>query len=196
MVRMSVVNSVFAELQKQQLASGGFRLLEIGLGSHGKVVSSMGNFNTTPGASLRAFRDYLGPSASIFGADVDASVLFQEAQIDTAQVDQLSPASLKALHPRFGSQKFDLVIDDGLHAGGPNINTLVFGLKHVRAGGYVVIEDIGHESWRGEVGVLDVADQILRAHGGVHTWMLRSSRTVSVYVVKVPEWQVRQYSLH
>ena len=164
-------------------------MLEVGLGSHGKFVSSMGNFKTTPGASLRAFRDYLGPAASIFGADVDASVLFQEKQIDTAQVDQLDAASLRALYDRFGAHKFDIVIDDGLHAGGPNINTLMFGLRHVRAGGYVVIEDIGHEVWRGEVGVLDVADHLLRARGDVQTWMLRSSRSVSVYVVKVPEWR-------
>ena len=166
------------------------RLLEIGLGSHGKFVSSMGAFKTRPGASLRAFRDYLGPSASIFGADVDEHVLFREEQIETAQVDQLDADSLENLYSRFGNRKFDLVIDDGLHAGGANINVLAFGLRHVRPGGYVVIEDVGHERWRGPEHVLDVADHILRSgwgtKAGARTWMLRASNTVSAYVVRLP----------
>ena len=49
---------------------------------------------------------------------------------------------LDALYRTFGSQRFDLVIDDGLYAPGANLNVLEFALQHLRPGGYVVIEDI------------------------------------------------------
>jgi SAM-dependent methyltransferase len=118
------------------------RVLEVGLGSRNqKVVSAMARDAKPPGGSLRCFRDFL-PNAMVFGADVDDGALFNESRIQTAQADQLERASLDALYRTFGSQRFDLVIDDGLHAPGANLNVLEFALQHLRPGGYVVIEDI------------------------------------------------------
>jgi hypothetical protein len=117
-------------------------LLEIGLGSqNSNILSNMGPLGH-PGASVRAFRDFL-PNALIFGADVDSKMLFQEERIRTFEVDQTDRKSLKLLAERLPiNVEFDIVIDDGLHAPHANIATLEFGLRLIRAEGWVVIEDI------------------------------------------------------
>ena len=157
------------------------RTLEIGLGTNtsnhvGSMASTwssgLGNDQgqkfAKPGASLRAFRDFL-PSASVFGADLDSAVLFHEERIDTAWADQLDPSSLEAAHQHFGNQDYDLIIDDGLHAVAANLNTLNFALRHLRPGGYVVIEDIGprqQSQWR-LVDILLSRATSVEAHGMV-----------------------------
>jgi SAM-dependent methyltransferase len=93
-----------------------------------------------PGASLRAFRDYL-PRACIYGADVDTRILFEEDRIKTFFVDQTDLASLESLGRRIAGD-FDLIIDDGLHSPNANIAVLAFALKRLKPGGWVVIEDI------------------------------------------------------
>jgi hypothetical protein len=119
-------------------------IAEIGLGTNDETkVSHMGK-EGKPGASLRAFRDY-APKASIFGADIDRNILFQEERVQTCFVDQTNPASfaeLEALLPGL----CDLLIDDGLHAPNANLATLLFGLQQVREGGWIVIEDIRREA--------------------------------------------------
>ena len=84
------------------------RILEIGIGSRApELVSSMAVFEQSqPGASLRAFRDYL-PRSQICGADIDASVMFTEARITTHVVDQLNASSFSALYSACGSQVCD-----------------------------------------------------------------------------------------
>jgi len=120
-------------------------VLEIGLGSNFlDTPSNMGNAGR-PGASLRAFRDFF-PEATIIGADVDQRVLFSEERIATYHVDQTEPRSFGALSELVICSGVDLIIDDGLHAIHANLNTLGFGLAHVRVGGFVVIEDIPHSS--------------------------------------------------
>lgn len=115
-------------------------ILEIGLGSnYADVVSNMG-IKGKPGASLRAFRDYLD-KATVFGADVDVRILFQESRIQTFFVDQTDSSTFLSLDQKIPGE-LDLVIDDGLHSPDANINTLKFGLQKIRIGGYVVIEDI------------------------------------------------------
>lgn len=48
-------------------------VLEIGLGTNnGSLVSSMG-VNGSPGASIRAFKEYL-PNSNIYGADIDKEI--------------------------------------------------------------------------------------------------------------------------
>ena len=117
-------------------------LLEIGLGSpNSDVLSNMGPLGR-PGASLRAFRDYL-PNALIIGADVDSTILFEEERIRTFEVDQADRGSLERLSERLPIDAgIDIIIDDGLHVPHANIATLEFGLKLIRPAGWVVIEDI------------------------------------------------------
>jgi len=117
---------------------------EIGLGTNNTdVVSNMGAW-FKPGASQRAFRDFL-PNAKIFGADIDKRILFDENRINCSFVDQTVPESidkwLKGIN-----QPIDLIIDDGLHSPNANLATLAYSLQYIKKGGWVVIEDIGPNS--------------------------------------------------
>ena len=115
-------------------------LLEVGLGTNNLgVVSNMGIFGK-PGASLRAFRDFL-PRARIYGADVDRRILFSEKRITTFFVDQTDPRSFKGIANAV-HEDFDLIIDDGLHAPNANLATILFGLERLKIGGWLVVEDI------------------------------------------------------
>ena len=116
------------------------KVLEIGMGTNNsKVVSNMGK-GGHPGASLRAFRDFL-PNALINGADIDENILFSEDRIKTYKVDQTEIGSLSDLKESIGTG-FDLVIDDGLHSPDANLNTLLLGLEIIKVNGLVLIEDI------------------------------------------------------
>lgn len=116
------------------------KIFEIGLGTnYTDVVSNMG-YHGSPGASLRAFRDYY-PNATIFGADIDRRVLFSETRIQTFHIDQSDDATFDAL-PEEARTGLDLFIDDGLHAPDANLRSLRRACAMVRPGGAIVIEDI------------------------------------------------------
>jgi SAM-dependent methyltransferase len=113
-------------------------LLEIGLGSNNlKIRSNMG-IGGKPGASLRAFRDYL--KIQIYGADLDKQILFKEDKISTFYVDQLNAITIKDLKNNL--PKLDLIIDDGLHQPDANLNIIIELIDHLNPGGILVIEDI------------------------------------------------------
>tara|TARA_B110001469_G_scaffold124913_1_gene139409 strand:+ start:857 stop:1333 length:477 start_codon:yes stop_codon:yes gene_type:complete len=141
-----------------------------------------------PGASLRAWRDAL-PNSQIFGADIDESILFNnEERIHTARADQLDPGSLLAVYELYGASPFDLLIDDGLHSSGANLNTLLFGLRSaVRRGGWVVIEDLRRNDEKQTI--IELADRLLRAPGArkVETWLLTCSEdTMGMFHARGP----------
>ena len=116
-------------------------ILEIGLGTNDpKLVSSMGS-GGRPGASLYAFKEYL-PNANIYGADIDKNILFNEERINTCYVDQLDIKTFNNIKNTFGNIKYDLIIDDGPHSIGANLNTLLFALNNIKINGWIVIEDI------------------------------------------------------
>jgi hypothetical protein len=128
-------------LKKRDEVTG---ILEIGLGTNNiDVVSNMALWGT-PGASLRAFREFL-KSAMIFGADIDKRILFEEERIKTFFVDQTDAVTFDELGKSIPSD-LDLVIDDGLHSPNANIETLKFGLTKIRIGAWVVVEDIAPEA--------------------------------------------------
>jgi SAM-dependent methyltransferase len=121
------------------------RILEIGLGTNNTdVVSHMGP-SGTPGASLRAFRDFF-PRALLYGADVDHRILFAEDRIKTYYVDQTNADSFRKLGENLANDSFDLIIDDGLHSPNANLATLIFALRILRPGGFFIVEDIAAES--------------------------------------------------
>lgn len=117
------------------------RLLEIGLGTNNVMVPSNMGPDGTPGASLRAFRDW-APEARVYGADIDKNILFCEERIATDHVDQTSTDSLASLTEVLPEEQFDLIIDDGLHSPWANVNTLNFALPLLAPGGAFVVEDI------------------------------------------------------
>lgn len=122
-------------------------VLEVGMGtSDPHVPSNMKSIYSRkdewrPGASIRAMKEIL-PNANIFGADVDTSILFTEEKIRTSFVDQLEFDSFKVMHQNFGNPKYDLIIEDGLHAITSSIYTLVFGLENISEDGIIVLEDL------------------------------------------------------
>lgn len=145
-------------------------ILEIGMGTNNSdTVSNMGA-SGVPGASLRAFRDFL-PTTVIYGADIDTRILFQEDRIHTFPVDQLDVKSLEKLAKKTPSE-IDLIIDDGLHSPDANLNTMLFALGKVAPGGWIVIEDIRTEAmplWDVISGLLPdtFISYIIHAKGGV-----------------------------
>jgi len=131
---------VYSNILEELGVSRPLNILEVGLGTNNpNLVSSMG-IEGKPGASIRAFRDFL-PNSNIYGADVDRDILFTENRIQTFFVDQLEYDSFQGLVLP-DNQKYDLIIDDGLHNVAANLNTLLFGLNNICVGGYVVVEDI------------------------------------------------------
>ncbi len=118
-------------------------VLEIGLGTADEAIPSSMGASGRPGASVRALSDLL-PHAMVFGADIDDRILFQSDRITTFAVDATDDASLAALFDRLPAD-LDLIIDDGLHAPHANLRVLLRGLRHLRLGGWIMIEDIGEE---------------------------------------------------
>ena len=116
------------------------KILEIGLGTNNeKLISNMGK-NGSPGASVRAFRDFF-KNASIFGADIDKKILFKENRIKTFHVDQTNINSLEKLYKKT-KNNFDLIIDDGLHAPYTNLNFIITGITKIKKGAWLIVEDI------------------------------------------------------
>jgi hypothetical protein len=116
------------------------KILEIGLGTDDEnLISNMGRYGK-PGASVRAFRDFF-INAKIYGADIDKKILFNDKKIKTFYVDQSDQKSLESLFKKTG-KKFDLIIDDGLHAPYTNINVIISSLNCIKKNGWIVIEDI------------------------------------------------------
>jgi hypothetical protein len=134
---------LYTHLLQKYKQNNNLRLLEIGLGTNDpNLISTMGNYGLYRcGGSLRAFRDFL-PNASIYGADIDRNCLFNETNINTFFVDQLNISTFDDLNSNCGNSKFDIIIDDGLHCIGANLNTLIFALKNINKNGIIIIEDI------------------------------------------------------
>jgi hypothetical protein len=142
------------------LASLGSRgnLLEIGLGTnHVKYVSNMGS-RGKPGASLKAFRDFL-PNWNIYGADVDKSILFFDERIKTFFVDQLKENTLDELTNQF-EEKLNLIIDDGLHSPEANLQVLKFAYSNLKVGGWLIIEDINYSALE----IWEIVDRLIEAN--------------------------------
>lgn len=125
-------------------------VVEIGIGTNNeKVVSHMGKNHQGSGGSLRAFRDFF-PGAAVIGLDIDHEAMFQEERISTfffdqnGSTEQLGEMGVKA-------ESVDLFIDDGLHLFGANVKGLIHGLRYVRPGGWIAIEDLTDDAlgaWR------------------------------------------------
>ena len=118
-------------------------ILEIGLGTNNpKIVSSMG-LRGRVGASLFSYQEYF-VNSNIFGADVDRTILFNKENIKTSYVDQLETKTFEQMHKNLGSPILDIFIEDGLHSVTASLNSLNYALKHVRKGGFIVLEDLSN----------------------------------------------------
>lgn len=118
------------------------KVFECGLGTNNPdLVSSMGH-DGKPGASLRVWRDYF-PNATVYGADIDRDVLFEEERIRTFYVDQLDPTAIAALWRQVGVGDFDLMVDDGLHTFEAGSCLFEHSISRLAKDGVYIIEDVG-----------------------------------------------------
>ena len=118
-------------------------ILEIGLGTNNKEILSNMNGLGKPGGSLKALRDFF-PNKFIYGADIDREILIEDDRIKCFYLDQLNFKTFQELDLNI-KENLDLIIDDGLHSVLANMNTLKFGLKKIKKGGFIVIEDINRK---------------------------------------------------
>jgi len=151
---------VYASILQKLGRTRRLAVLEIGLGTNNpELVSTMGS-QSAPGASLRAFRDFL-PASTICGADVDTDILFHEDRIKTSFVDQTDFGTFNEMIKILGTTEFDLIVDDGLHSVEANMNTLLFALSALKDGGWLVIEDIPERTlivWK------SIVQLVIRSH--------------------------------
>jgi hypothetical protein len=117
------------------------KVFECGLGTNNpNIPSTMGVFGK-PGASLRMWRDYF-PNATVYGADIDKDVLFQEERIKTYFVDQLNPATINELWNQVGVADFDFMVDDGLHTFEAGSTLFTHSIDKLAQNGIYIIEDV------------------------------------------------------
>lgn len=95
------------------------------------------------GKSLKMWKEYF-PKAQIYGFDVVPKLLFQEDRIKTMLVNQAKRDHLdKAMG---GIGEVDVIIDDGSHVVDHQQISLGCLFKHLKSGGYYIIEDV-HTSY-------------------------------------------------
>jgi glycosyltransferase involved in cell wall biosynthesis len=111
--------------------------LEIGIGNVPLMKHIVGE-TYQPGASLRMWRDYF-PGASIYGCDIDKSVMFEEDRIKTFWVDQGSTRDLETCVPKIG---YDVILDDGSHLLNHMMTSFRALWPRVAPNGLYIIEDI------------------------------------------------------
>jgi hypothetical protein len=153
-------------------------ILEIGLGTNDPLlVSTMGS-GARPGASLYGWNEYC-PDSNIYGADIDKNILFQRDKIKTSYVNQLAIESFDTMQKNFNNVSYDLIVDDGLHSIGANLNTLLFGLKNLNVNGWIVVEDIRLiDNWH-------PVDHILSANKKYKTYIIKAARAYVYAVNKI-----------
>jgi len=115
--------------------------LEVGLGTNNENIASNMGKHGKPLASIRAWRDYFF-NAHIFGADIDYKILKDETRITTHYVDQTNPQSIKKMYDYFGVNKFDIILEDGLHEFNANITFFENSINYLDKNGTYIIEDI------------------------------------------------------
>lgn len=158
-------------------------ILEFGLGTKNPAFASTmyfykqdADFDSTPGSSLRAFRDFVAGSR-VFGVDIDKDILFEEDRIKTQWVDQLQRTTVDAIFP---GQEFDFVVIDGLHQITADINSVLSVLPRVRPGGLIVVEDVCIlDNWK-------IIDFMFRRNGDIaETFFVEDDNTdTHLYVIQ------------
>ena len=164
-----------------ELDRGELNILEIGLGTKDPTIPSTmffykqdRNFESTPGSSLRAFRDF-APGSNVYGADIDEKILFQEERIKTMKVDQLEKNELGKL---FEGVNFDFIVIDGLHHITADVNSIVSLIDRLKPNSKLIVEDIVlFDNWR-------VVDFIISKIDGVSTeFVSDNDSNVFIYVI-------------
>ena len=115
--------------------------LEIGLGTNDVTMASNMGAQGSPLASLKAWREFF-ENANIYGADIDEKILKNEDRIKTFFVDQTKPQTIKKMFEKIGVEKFDIILEDGLHEYNANICFFENSINYLSDEGFYIIEDI------------------------------------------------------
>lgn len=115
-------------------------LFELGIGTTNLSIEANMGEKGKPGASLRGWKKYF-ENGNIFGADIDKTILFEEERIKTFYCDQTDPAAISNMWNQL-PQKFDIIIDDGLHEFDANVIFLENSIFKVAINGFYIIEDV------------------------------------------------------
>ena len=133
----TVYHRMFELRRKQPL-----RVFELGLGTTNPAFKAHMGPAGKPGASLRGWAEYF-PNASVFGADLDESILFEEYRIKTYPCDQTDPRRIAAMWERPELREgFDVILDDGWHALAANKCFFEHSIDKLNPEGYYIIEDV------------------------------------------------------
>jgi hypothetical protein len=117
-------------------------VFECGIGTNNVNLPSNMTSTGKPGASLRVWRDYF-VNATIYGADIDTEILFQDSRIKTYYVNQLDVESIQNLWSLINHQDFDVMIDDGLHTFEAGLTLFENSINKLGHEGIYIIEDVG-----------------------------------------------------
>jgi hypothetical protein len=91
------------------------------------------------GASLRAWRDFF-PNAQIVGMDIDPDTMVKEDRIETFCCDEKDKQGVLGWFQHL--DKFDVIIDDGLHTFQDNKNFFELVWPMLKRGGVYIVEDL------------------------------------------------------
>jgi hypothetical protein len=116
-------------------------IFECGIGTTDTAIEANMSVAGKPGASLRMWKEYF-PMATVYGADIDTSVLFSEDRIFTSYVDQLSRDSIAMMWCNFTIDQVDIIIDDGLHKYEAGVCLFEESISHLHQNGTYIIEDV------------------------------------------------------
>lgn len=118
-----------------------FNLFECGIGTNNSSLKSTMGQEGQPGASLYMWREYF-PNANIYGGDIDRKILFNDERIKTFYLDQTSSNSVENFFAETGNQKFEVMIDDGLHEFNAGKTLFMTAQKYLTESGIYIIEDV------------------------------------------------------
>jgi len=125
----------------RSLRNEDLRLCEIGLLRSRLRKESVDEEHSGP-PSLRMWRKYL-PKAHLVGFDIRKCVPSRDPKCVTIQGDQSSRKDLQKIIDKHS--RYDVIIDDALHASLHQQVTLSFLFPHVKSGGVFFIEDLRHQ---------------------------------------------------
>lgn len=130
---------LFSSLKDSQI-----NILEVGLGTNNINIPSNMGVNGVPGASLRGWEEYFtNPESVIIGLDIDKDILFQTKKIKTFYCDQTDINSINNVwRENSNIEKFDIILDDGLHTYEAGITFLENSIHKLKKGGIYIIEDL------------------------------------------------------
>ena len=116
-------------------------IFECGIGTNNTNLPFNMTSRGKPGASLRAWKDFF-INSTVYGADIDKDILFEEDRIKTFYVNQLDENSIKKLWLNICKNNFDIILDDGMHTFEAAMTLFLNSFDKLRKNGIYIIEDI------------------------------------------------------